>query len=93
MSFFEAFCCIRRLSLTGLRAKNYLGGISIKLVKDITEIVIQQQSESLRILNIESELETKNIFIITETDITVEQKSFKRFFYQKVSPIGDHYPK
>jgi polyphosphate kinase len=47
------------------------------LVKDITEIVIQQQSESLRILNIiESELETKNIFIITETDITVEQEIF-----------------
>jgi polyphosphate kinase len=48
-----------------------------QLVKDITEIVIQQQSESLRILNIiESELETKNIFIITETDITVEQEIF-----------------
>jgi polyphosphate kinase len=75
MSFLECFAAIRRLSLTELRAK-VIGGISAQPVKDITEIVIQQQSESLRILNIESELETKNIFIITETDITVEQEIF-----------------
>ncbi|MFV8370778.1 polyphosphate kinase 1 [Flavobacterium sp. LB2R40] len=83
------FAAIRRLSLTGITGEKYLGGISAQqLVKDITEIVIQQQSESLRILNIiESELETKNIFIITETDITIEQEIFlKDFFIQKVSP-------
>ena len=83
------FAAIRRLSLSGISGEKYLGGISAQqLVKDITEIVIQQQSESLRILNrIETELETKNIFIITETDITIEQEIFlKDFFIQKVSP-------
>lgn len=83
------FAAIRRLSLTGISGEKYLGGISAQqLVKDITEIVIQQQSESLRILNIiETELETKNIFILTETDITIEHEIFlKDFFIQKVSP-------
>ena len=83
------FAAIRRLSLTGITGEKYLGGISAQqLVKDITEIVIQQQSESLRILNIiENELETKNIFIITESDITIEQEIFlKDFFIQIVSP-------
>ncbi|MCK8142926.1 polyphosphate kinase 1 [Flavobacterium sp. I-SCBP12n] len=83
------FAAIRRLSLSGISGEKYLRGISAQqLVKDITEIVIQQQSESLRILNIiESELETKNIFIITEADITIEQEIFlKDFFIQKVSP-------
>jgi len=83
------FAAIRRLSLTGITGEKYLGGISAQqLVKDITEIVIQQQSESLRILNIiEGELETENIFIITENDITVEQEIFlKDFFIQKLSP-------
>lgn len=83
------FAAIRRLSLTGISGEKYLGGISAQqLVKDITEIVIQQQSESLRILNnIETELETKNIFIITENDISIEQEIFlKDFFIQKVSP-------
>ena len=83
------FAAIRRLSLSGISGEKYLGGISAQqLVKDITEIVIQQQSESLRILNrIETELESKNIFIITETDITIEQEIFlKDFFIQKVSP-------
>ena len=83
------FAAIRRLSLTGISGEKFLGGISAQqLVKDITEIVIQQQSESLRILNIiENELETKNIFILTETDITIEQELFlKDFFIQTVSP-------
>ncbi|SHG16776.1 polyphosphate kinase [Flavobacterium micromati] len=83
------FAVIRRLSLSGFSGQKYLGGISAQqLVKDITDIVIQQQSESLRILNnIENELEAKNIFIITEADITIEQEIFlKDFFIQKVSP-------
>ena len=83
------FAAIRRLSLTGITGEKYLGGISAQqLIKDITEIVIQQQSESLRILNIiETELETKNIFIITENEITEEQKIFlKDFFIQQLSP-------
>lgn len=83
------YAAIRRLSLSGISGEKYLGGISAQqLVKDITEIVIQQQSESLRILsNIESELETENIFIITENEITKDQEEYlKNFFIEKLSP-------
>ena len=83
------FAAIRRLSLAGVSGENMLGGISAhQLVKDITEIVIQQQSESLRILNIiENKLEKENIFIINETEASKEQETFiKDFFIQKVSP-------
>jgi polyphosphate kinase len=83
------FAAIRRLSLSGISGEKILGGISAQqLVKDITEIVIQQQSESLRILNnIEAKLETENILIINENDISKEQEVFlKDFFIQKLSP-------
>ena len=83
------FAAIRRLSLSGISGEKILGGISAQqLVKDITEIVIQQQSESLRILNnIETRLETENIFIINESGISKEQEVFlKDFFIQKLSP-------
>ena len=83
------FAAIRRLSLSGISGEKVLGGISSQqLLKDITEIVIQQQSESLRILNnIETKLETENIFIIDENHISVEQEIFlKDFFIQKLSP-------
>ena len=68
------FAAIRRLSLSGVSGEKVLGGISAhQLVKDITEIVIQQQSESLRILNIiENKLQKENIFIINENQISNE---------------------
>jgi polyphosphate kinase len=83
------FAAIRRLSLSGVSGEKVLGGISAKqLVKDITEIVIQQQSESLRILSIiEKKLQQENIFMINENEVTPEQEIFiKDFFIQKVSP-------
>ncbi|MBE8728147.1 polyphosphate kinase 1 [Flavobacterium sp. KB82] len=83
------YAAIRRLSLSGISGEKYLGGVSApQLIKDITEIVIQQQSESLRILgNIEAELEAENIFIINETQITPKQECFLKDFYtQKLSP-------
>ncbi|MFE3848556.1 polyphosphate kinase 1 [Flavobacterium sp. LB3P45] len=83
------FAAIRRLSLSGISGEKYLGGISAQeLVKDITEIVIIQQSESLRILStIEAKLESKNIFIISEDQISIDQEIFlKDFFIQKLSP-------
>jgi polyphosphate kinase len=83
------FAAIRRLSLSGISGEKYLGGISAQeLVKDITEIVIEQQSESLRILStIEAKLESENIFIINEDQISVDQELFlKEFFIQKLSP-------
>lgn len=83
------FAAIRRLSLSGISGEKFLGGISAQQsIKDITEIVIQQQSESLRILNsIESKMKTENIFMIHEDDISKEQEIFlKDFFIQKLSP-------
>ena len=83
------YAAIRRLSLLGVSGEKVLGGISAhQLVKDITKIVIQQQSESLLILNsIESKLHDENIFIINENQISSEQENFiKDFFIQKVSP-------
>ena len=83
------FAAIRRLSLTGVSGEKILGGISAQqLVKDITEIVIKLQSDSLRILSdIEAQLEKENIIIISENEITPDQENFvKDFFIQKVSP-------
>lgn len=83
------FAAIRRLSLSGISGEKFLGGISAQQsVKDITDIVIQHQSESLRILNsIEDKMKTENIFMVHENDISVEQEIFlKDFFIQKLSP-------
>ena len=83
------YAAIRRLKFENADAEKILGGISPdKLLKEITEVVIQQQSESLRILSeIEQKLEEENIFIIDEKEITREQENFIReFFIQKVSP-------
>ncbi len=83
------FAAIRRLSLTGISGEKYLGGVSAQqLLKDITEIVISQQAESLEILSdIEAKLETENIFTIDENNVSGEQRNFiKDFFVQKVSP-------
>ncbi len=83
------FAAVRRLSLSGISGKNLFGGISAhQLLKDITEVVIEQQNESLRILNIiEAKLQTENIFIIDENHISEEQEVFlKDFFIQKLSP-------
>ncbi len=83
------FAAIRRLSLSGQTGEKVLGGISSQqLIKDITGIVIKQQSESLRILNIiEKELEKEGVFIINEKEISKEQENYIRdFFIQKVSP-------
>jgi polyphosphate kinase len=83
------FAAIRRLNMSGITGEKLLGGISAQqLLKDITEIVIEQQSESLRILNIiETKLEAENIFILHENNISTEQEIFlKDFFIQKLSP-------
>lgn len=83
------FAAIRRLSLSGESGEKQLGGISAQqLLKDITDIVIKQQSESLRVLEIiEAKLKEKDIIIINETEVDAEQSQFVRdFFIQKVSP-------
>lgn len=83
------YAAIRRLSQEGITGEKILGGVTAqKLLKEITEIVIEQQSESLRILSvIEKELQKENIFIVNETELNKEQEIFiKDFFIQKVSP-------
>lgn len=83
------FAAIRRLALYGQAAEKVLGGISAQqLLKEITEIVIKQQSESLRILGvIEKELEKEGVYIINEKEISKDQENFIHDFYiQKVSP-------
>jgi len=83
------FAAIRRLSLSGQTGEKVLGGISSQqLLKDITDIVIKQQSESLRILHIiEKELEKEGVFIINEKEISKDQENYIHdFFIQKVSP-------
>lgn len=85
------YAAIRRLRIERKKSETVklLGGITAEqLLKDITDIVIEQQSESLRILSeIESKLENENIFIINEKQLTKDQENFIRdFFIQKVSP-------
>ncbi len=83
------FAAIRRLSLSGISGEKFLGGISAKQsVKDITEIVIKHQTESLLILrDIETKLGEEGIFILNEKEISNEQEVFlKDFFIQKLSP-------
>jgi len=83
------FAAIRRLSLSGETGEKILGGISAqKLLKEITEIVIKQQSESMRVLEIiEEQLEKQNVFMVDEKSLSKEQELFiKDLFIQKVSP-------
>ena len=88
--FFKVrYATVKRIVEAGKGAKNELGGIKAKeLLEDITQIVINQQSESLEILsNISRELEKENIFIIKEDKIDEKQHQFiKQYFIQKVSP-------
>jgi polyphosphate kinase len=83
------FAAIRRLSLSGETGEKILGGTTAQqLVKDITAIVIQQQSESLRILSIiEKQLEKENILIVNENELCQEHQDFVHdLFIEKVSP-------
>ncbi len=83
------FAAIRRLSLSGDTGEEILGGITAKkLLKEITAIVIKQQADSLKILSIiEKQLEKQNVFIVDESNLSIEQAQYvKDFFIQKVSP-------
>ncbi len=83
------YAAIRRMTIEKIDTKPMLGDISAEqLLKDITEIVIDHQSESLRILNdIEKKLEKQGIYIVNEKQINTDQKAYvKDFFIQKVSP-------
>jgi len=88
--FFKVrYATVKRIYEAGKGGKSELGGIKAsELLEIITQIVIKQQSESLKILSdIQQRLEKENIFIINETQIKPSQHDFIRnYFIQEVSP-------
>jgi len=88
--FFKVrYATVKRIFDAGKGGKSELGGIKAgELLEEITQVVIDQQSDSVEILNeIEQELEKENIHIINETEIDKEQHDFIRnYFYQEISP-------
>ncbi len=88
--FFKVrYATIKRIDLAGKSAKSVLGGIKAgKLLEEITQIVIDQQAESLKILDrIQHKLEDHNIFIINEKQVSETQEAFiKNYFITHVSP-------
>ncbi len=88
--FFKVrYATVRRIVEAGKGGRSFLGGISAsELLEEITQIVIEQQAHSLRILKkIRSELHKENIYIINETEVTKAQSEFiLDYFIRKVSP-------
>jgi len=88
--FFKVrYATVKRIDLAGKAGKKVLGGIKAsKLLEEITKIVIDQQSESLKILeDIQTKLRDHDIHIIKEDQVTGNQHDFiKNFFLSKVSP-------
>ncbi len=88
--FFKVrYATIKRIAEAGKGGRSYLGGMSAsELMEEITQTVISHQKASLNILSdIEAELETENIFIINETEVSETHKAFiANYFITKVSP-------
>lgn len=87
--FFKVrYATVKRIDQAGKGGKSELGGIKAsELLDQITTIVIQQQAESLEILDdIDKELRKENIYRINESQIDDDQKDFiKSYFYQELS--------
>ncbi|AWH75059.1 polyphosphate kinase 1 [Dokdonia sp. Dokd-P16] len=83
------YATVRRIVDAGKTGRKALGVYSAEeLLEKITEIVIEQQTESLKILeDIYKKLEKENIYMLTEDEITLpEHKTFiKDFFTDQVS--------
>ena len=88
--FFKVrYATVKRIVDAGKKGKSVLGGeIAKDLLAEITKIVIDQQTRSVKILKqIQEELEGQNIFIIKETELKDKQRDFiKKYFLQNVSP-------
>lgn len=88
--FFKVrYATIKRIDLAGKGGKSVLGGVKAStLLEQITQIVIDQQSESLKILDtIHKRLEKHKVYIINEKQVSKSQQQFLRmFFIQHVSP-------
>ena len=70
--FFKVrYATIKRIDLAGKGGKSVLGGVKAStLLEQITQIVIDQQSESLKILDsIHKRLEKHNVYIINENQV------------------------
>ncbi|MDA0356343.1 MAG: polyphosphate kinase 1 [Bacteroidetes bacterium] len=80
------YATIKRIQISGKDASSQLGGMQASpLMEMITKTVIDQQSESLKILDtISAELRLHNIFIINEEDITESQAVFLKQYYEQV---------
>ncbi|MBQ0739395.1 polyphosphate kinase 1, partial [Aquimarina celericrescens] len=88
--FFKVrYATVKRIEQAGKGGKKALGGVTASdLLKEITQIVIEQQSTSLEILDqIRGELEKHKICMIKEDEVTEQQAQFVQdYFLQKVSP-------
>lgn len=88
--FFKVrYATIKRIDLAGKNAKSVLGGIKAgKLLEEITQIVIEQQSESLEVLDkIQNQLQEHDVYIINEKQVSPSQEIFvKDYFLSVVSP-------
>lgn len=88
--FFKVrYATVKRIEQSGRKGKKVLGGfVADKLMRDITQIVIQQQNMSLEILDkIQADLKKHDIHIINENEVSESQAHFiKTYFLQKVSP-------
>ncbi len=88
--FFKVrYATVKRIYEAGKGGKSELGGIKAgDLLEEITKVVIEQQSESLKILDeIDKELKNEHIYVINETEIDEEHHEFiKNYFYQEISP-------
>lgn len=88
--FFQVrFATVKRIAQSQKTGKKALGGIkAIELLKDITKVVIKQQTSSAKILGeIENQLEKENIHFLREEEVSAVQAEFLRdYFLQKVSP-------
>ena len=83
------YAMVKRIDQAGKAGKKLLGGYKAsRLLKEITQIVINHQTESLEILSeIQSELAKHHIHIIDEKQVSAEHEAFiKRYFLDKVSP-------
>ncbi|WP_299554320.1 polyphosphate kinase 1 [Seonamhaeicola sp.] len=87
--FFKVrYATVKRIVEAGRGGKNQLGGIKAKELLDIiTQIVIEQQAESIRVLEeIDDKLKEENIYVIDETQVDSSQHDYiKKYFFQNVS--------
>jgi polyphosphate kinase len=88
--FFQVrFATVKRIAQSQKTGRKALGGIeAVELLKDITQVVIKQQTDSAKILDeIENQLEKENIHFLREEEVNAAQAEFLRdYFLQKVSP-------